>query len=193
MQVNHADIVQQLYNQQPAEKSIPGALAFCLRVLAALPPSEKAGLLVKTSGDNIIPFRDTVVSAGRICYPDGQLYKVLTDVPTTNGPQWSDNGTVDPSLYLSVADQPTPAPIPPQPPSGDLSDVIKKLTDMAATLAALSQTVDTNENMATLRHADMSAHFDEIKRIMASPPHLHMDGSVKVFGASAPVSLDSKP
>src|SRR6185436_15696744 len=97
--LNHLDAVQYVYSLQPAEKTLPGALAFLLRLLDALPVSERAGLLLKPAGENIVPYNGQMVSAGRICYPDGQLYKVLTDVPTTNGPSWQDDGTVDPSRY----------------------------------------------------------------------------------------------
>jgi hypothetical protein len=43
-------------------------------------------------------------SASRICFPDGKIWKVLSDVPTTNGPSWQDNGFVDRSLYVPAID-----------------------------------------------------------------------------------------
>ena len=43
-------------------------------------------------------------SASRVCLPDGHIYKVLSDVPTTNGPSFQDNGFVDPGLYVPAID-----------------------------------------------------------------------------------------
>ena len=44
--------------------------------------------------------------AGRICYPDGHIIKMISDVGPggANGPSWQDNGFVDPSLYLPALD-----------------------------------------------------------------------------------------
>jgi len=61
---------------------------------------EGAGLLIKNGGENIVSWMGHSFSAGRICYPDGHIYKVLSDVPSTNGPSWQDNGFVDRSLYV---------------------------------------------------------------------------------------------
>lgn len=63
-----------------------------------------AGLLRKPSGENIVLWHGTWFSASRICFPDGRIYKVLIDVPTTNGPTFQDNGTVDASLYVPAID-----------------------------------------------------------------------------------------
>jgi hypothetical protein len=65
---------------------------------------EGGGLLIKNAGDNIVPWQGYSFSAGRICYPDGHIFKVLSDVPTTNGPIWLDNGMVDPGLYVPAID-----------------------------------------------------------------------------------------
>lgn len=134
MQVNHVDVVQRLHNEQPPAKTLEGALGFLLRLLAALPAHEKAGLLSKPAGENIIDYHGQMVSAGRICYPDGQLYKVLTDIPTTNGPGWADDGTVEVTRYIpfdgGAVDPPddppqlpgVPGPPGPQGPKGDKGD-----------------------------------------------------------------------
>ena len=49
---------------------------------------EGAGLLIKTSGENIVPWKGYVFAAGRICYPDGHIIKVISDVGPggANGP-----------------------------------------------------------------------------------------------------------
>lgn len=107
MKVDHGDIVRRIYEQFPPLHTPSGAVVFVLQVINALPRHEGAGLLQKTAGDNIVPYNDTMVSAGRICYPDGQIYKLLTDIPTTMAPVWDDDGTVDPARYVVVDDMPS--------------------------------------------------------------------------------------
>lgn len=62
------------------------------------------GLLIKTAGDNIYTCGGVNYSAGRVCYPNGHIFKILTDVPTTNGPEWADDGFVDPQRYHVATD-----------------------------------------------------------------------------------------
>jgi hypothetical protein len=63
---------------------------------------EGAGLLIKNDGENVVSWQGHNFSAGRICYPDGSLMKVVTDVGAggVNGASWTANGSVDPSLYV---------------------------------------------------------------------------------------------
>ena len=63
---------------------------------------EGAGLLVKNGGENIISWKGYSFSLSRICYPDGHIYKVLSDAGPggTNGATWADNDYVDKSLYV---------------------------------------------------------------------------------------------
>ena len=56
-----------------------------------------AGLLKKDSGENIVFWKGQWFSASRIIYSNLHYYKVLSDVPTTNGPTWQDEG-IDPGL-----------------------------------------------------------------------------------------------
>ncbi len=107
MTVNHEDVVKQVAAQKaPDNTSTDTLLPFVLRVLAALPPSEKAGLLRKDGGENIARYEPAGVnvSISRICYPDGSIYKILSDAGPggTNGPSWADNGTVDKAMYVAV-------------------------------------------------------------------------------------------
>jgi hypothetical protein len=51
-----------------------------------------AGLLLKPGGENIVTWKGQSFSAGRIVYPNGHLFKLLSDIPTTNGPSWQDEG-----------------------------------------------------------------------------------------------------
>jgi len=130
--MNHEDIVRRVAEQFPPDNtSTDTLLVFVLRVLAALPANEKAGLLRKDGGENIARYEPAGVnvSISRICYPDGSIYKILSDAGPggTNGPSWADNGTVDPKLYTPVGKSGTgPAP-PPQTPRGvgyDESEVV---------------------------------------------------------------------
>jgi hypothetical protein len=74
---------------------------------------EGMGLLIKNGGENIISWQGMSFAIGRVCYPNGQIYKVLTDVGEggTNGPGWSDNGFVDPSLYVPAINPGEPEPV----------------------------------------------------------------------------------
>jgi len=82
-----------------------GAFEVTKRVAWAL-KGEGAGLLIKNGGENIVPWQGYSFSAGRLCYPDGHIYKVISDVGPggLNGPSWQDNGFVDRSLYVPAID-----------------------------------------------------------------------------------------
>lgn len=69
-----------------------------------------AGLLIKTSGENVVLWAGYSFSAARICYPDGHIYKILGDAGPggANSPGFSDNGFVDPTLYVPAIDPSTP-------------------------------------------------------------------------------------
>jgi hypothetical protein len=83
--------------------TVEGAFEVTKRV-AWLLRSGGGGLLIKNGGENIVSWQGKSFAAARICYPDGHIYKVLSDVPTTNGPSWQDNGFVDRSLYVPAID-----------------------------------------------------------------------------------------
>ncbi|MEO8258552.1 MAG: hypothetical protein ABI868_14485 [Acidobacteriota bacterium] len=83
--------------------TVEGAFDITRRVAWAL-RGEGAGLLIKPGGENIVTWQGRSFAAGRICYPDGHIFKVLSDVPTTNGPSWQDNEFVDRSLYAPAID-----------------------------------------------------------------------------------------
>ena len=51
--------------------------------IAWLLRGEGGGLLIKNGGENIVSWKGYSFAAARICYPDGHIYKVLSDVPTT--------------------------------------------------------------------------------------------------------------
>ena len=68
------------------------------------------GLLIKNGGENIVSWQGYSFSASRVCFPDGHIYKVITDAGPggANGPGWSDNEFVDRSLYVPAIDPSRP-------------------------------------------------------------------------------------
>lgn len=69
-----------------------------------------AGLLIKSGGENTIVWQGYSLSASRICYPDGHIYKLLSDAGPggANLPQFADNGFVDKGLYVPAIDPSKP-------------------------------------------------------------------------------------
>lgn len=83
------------------------ALAFeVTKRVAWLLRGEGAGLLIKNGGENTIGWQGYSFSVSRICYPDGHIFKVISDAGDggTNGATWADNGFVDPGLYVPAID-----------------------------------------------------------------------------------------
>lgn len=127
---NYFYIVQQEHFKQAPEKTLEGALAFLLRVIARIhadPAGERVGLLIKTAGENIVPYAGTFVSAGRLTFPDHDLLvKILTDIPSTNGPSWQPEEGIPKTGhhggYLAVGAD--PGPVDPWP--GDVSPAVLK-------------------------------------------------------------------
>ncbi len=146
---NHQDIVQRVYNAHAPEHTAESVLAFAVRVIAALPRDERAGLLRKDAGENIVNFHGVMVSAGRLCYPDGQLYKIATDIPATNAPVWNDDGQVDTARYFDIAafldPVPSPVPVPAPAPTSDPPSTIvdwRELDRLDALLASVDRIVE---------------------------------------------------
>jgi hypothetical protein len=69
-----------------------------------------AGLLIKTSGENVVLWQGYSFSATRVCYPDGHIYKLIGDAGPggLNNPGWSDNDFVDRALYVPAIDPSKP-------------------------------------------------------------------------------------
>jgi hypothetical protein len=67
---------------------------------------EGVGLLIKSSGDNVILWQGYPLSCSRVCYANGHIYKLMSDAGPggTNAPQWADNDFVDPALYVPAID-----------------------------------------------------------------------------------------
>ena len=170
-QVNHLDVVQRLHAEKPPDHTVEDAFRFTLRVIQALPPAERAGVLRKDAGENVVNYTGVMVSAARICYPDGQVYKALGDVPTTNFPEWLDDGTVDSSRYVAVANvlapspepspspSPSPSPLPtPPPPSFDLEQAFEQLFTAADRIIGAMEQIVVALHALSTRFYDLQAH-----------------------------------
>jgi hypothetical protein len=91
---NKEKLVECIHDHVNPARTVEGAFEVTKRVAWAL-RGEGAGLLIKNGGENIVGWLGYSFAAARICYPDGHIFKVLTDVPGTNGPSWQDNDFVD--------------------------------------------------------------------------------------------------
>ena len=71
---------------------------------------EGAGLLIKNGGENAVLWQGYSFSASRICYSDGNIYKVIIDAGPGGGnlPTFADNDFVDPKLYVPAIDPSKP-------------------------------------------------------------------------------------
>lgn len=99
-----ADLVICVWNFVRPTNSV-GDLEVAKRV-AWLLRGVSGGLLLKGSGDNTVPWLGYTFSASRVCFPDGHIYKIISDAGPggANAPIWSDNDFVDPSLYVAAID-----------------------------------------------------------------------------------------
>lgn len=96
-------LVQCVIDSVHPEHTVEGAFEVVKRV-AWLLRGQGCGLLLKPGGENIVSWKGRSFSASRVCFPDGHIYKILTDVPGTNGAGWTDNDFVDRSLYAPALD-----------------------------------------------------------------------------------------
>jgi hypothetical protein len=105
---NKAKLVQCVWNavlpnDSPSDMEVVKRVAWLLR-------GEGAGLLIKPSGDGWVLWQGYQFSISRICYPDGHIYKILSDAGPNgvNGPIFSDNDFVDKALYVPAIDPAKP-------------------------------------------------------------------------------------
>ncbi|HXI30129.1 MAG TPA: hypothetical protein VNG89_16945 [Vicinamibacterales bacterium] len=96
-------VIECLHDRLNPPHTAAGAFEITKRVAWAY-RNEGAGLLIKNGGENIVSWKGRSFSASRVCLPNGHIYKVLSDVPTTNAPSFQDNDYVDPSLYVPAID-----------------------------------------------------------------------------------------
>jgi hypothetical protein len=67
---------------------------------------EQAGLLIKPAGENVVQWNGYPLSASRLCFPNGQLFKVVGDAGPggQNNAQYNGDGFVEPSRYVAAMD-----------------------------------------------------------------------------------------
>lgn len=195
MKADHLDVVQALHAQQPP---VSGDLASCFafeqRVLAELTrrfPRERWGYLSK-GGENTLIVAREFIKVGRVCDPSGQLYKLLTDIPTTNAPIWSDDGNVaadngqPPEVFYRAFDGGDPPP----PPPPVTPDVAIALVNLTRSVQALQAQVMANESYAALRYGDLAAQIADLHTIAKAPQHF--EGAIKIFAVPGTVTMDRK-
>lgn len=78
--------------------------------VAWLVRGDGAGLLIKTSGENVVLWQGYSFSASRMCFSNGQIYKLIADAGPGGGnfPDFTDNGFVDPVLCVPAIDPSKP-------------------------------------------------------------------------------------
>jgi hypothetical protein len=86
-----------------------GALEVVKRV-AWLLRGEGAGLLIKASGENVVLWQGYSFAAARMCFSSGHLFKIVSDAGPggSNGPDFTDNGLIDPSQCVPAIDPSKP-------------------------------------------------------------------------------------
>lgn len=204
MIVNHLDVVQDEFRRQPPQTGSFGSGAepessplyqarladyfrFQQRVLAHLArdfPSEGWGYL-RIDGDNLIDHGGVRVKVGRVCGPDGQLYKIGGDVPTANTPQWNEDGIVQndhPGLhdYYVPFEGAVIVNPPPPPPNGDpppvTGDVVALIKAFSIDVAELKRMVADVDSGAALRHKDLVTRIGKVEALVAALPALAGSG-----------------
>lgn len=61
------------------------------------------GLLL-SGGANLYTCNGITYKVGRVIYPNGHVFKILTDIPGTMNPSWQDDSFVDPQRYSPATD-----------------------------------------------------------------------------------------
>lgn len=150
--MDHLDIAQRAFdvaNLPPPLRTPADALRYVTTLLSLLPASERAGYVKgPLGGENVAPLPDfgTLVRVGRVMYPDGQIYKVMGNVPN-GGPQWVVED-VRPEFYVPFAvtgPPPVPVPIPDPALRAWQLEVIKQLGIINQQLAALEPRIQALE------------------------------------------------
>ena len=160
------EIVNQVHSQVHPDGSPQSNLGFLLMLIQALyQDGSSAGLLRKDGGENIVyyPPKDVNVSTSRVCFPDGAIVKVLTDVGTggTNGPAWNPEEPIEPNRYVRIFPMdPVEPPVEPQDPPGAPIDPLPDLTPVLAEIVALRASVASLEASVVSLQSDLKLTQD---------------------------------
>lgn len=174
--IDHADIARAAFDAStlpPVPRSVESALGYITRLLSMLPPAERAGYVKgPIGGENVATLPDgTLVRVSRVMYPNGDIYKVLTDAP--NGwPQWHYED-LRPELYVPYA-----GTIVPNPGTGE-----------DATLKARVGLLEVQVKHLNAVFAEIASHITAINQQIAtlSQPKPEPSYVVRVFGYDIPV------
>ncbi len=158
---NYIDLVEDIHALVKPAHTPEGAFEVTKRVAWAL-REHGAGLLIKEGGDNVVEWRGKRFSAGRVIFTNGHLFKVLTDIPTTNGPSWQDEG-IDPALIPRWVEPMDPGGV-----SDDDNDVGDgQLEDIRDRLERVQESLTTIEILVGKLGDRFTKQEDEIRQTRA--------------------------
>jgi hypothetical protein len=137
--IDHRDLADRAFalsglQPTPPNRTTPQVFAYLVRLLSLLPAAEQAGYVkAPPDGENVIALPDgTIVRTARVMTPDGQIYKVMNNVPNGD-PQWVAED-VRPELYVPFTGAHAEPGEPGEPGSGEIDDRLKLLEDQVGTL-----------------------------------------------------------
>jgi hypothetical protein len=113
----HLDVVQRVAATLLYEQTLAYAWKLTTGVAWAL-KDEGCGLHQRPAGgENVMPVGDEFYGASRVMYPDGDLYKVVSDAGPNgeNGATWDREKSIEPSRYRPAIEPAGSAPPAPEP------------------------------------------------------------------------------
>lgn len=171
---DRTDLVRQVKDALPFDSNDPASIFSVTRRVAWALRGEGCGLLIKTAGENIVTYHGEPFSVSRVCYPDGQLWKILADVGPNgaNRPQWADDGTVPIDRYRPAIEPEefqahVPAPSPDAPDAPDAAP-----PGASADGKDLGELADIGMGLLTVGGELLAA----INRVLAKVEELQRDG-----------------
>jgi hypothetical protein len=181
--IEHRDIAEQAFasTHLPAPpRTVEQALVYITNLLALLPAEERAGYVQgPNGGENVTPLADgTLVRISRVMYPDGQIYKVMSDAPNGN-PQWVPED-IRPDLYVPYGGPSVPPDdtVPPEQPGVDPGPILARLAALEAEMVKKADAERVKAINDRLEGVDMLAK----SAIKALPEYVGEAGPVRLWG-----------
>ena len=132
MMVDHADLRGRRSTQCLAARHAPFTTRCVFRALLALLPPAEGRIRRGTTRRRERPELPdgTLVRISRVMYPDGQIYKVMSDAPN-GGPQWVEED-IRPELYVPFTDAHTigGGTVPPTVSPVDLTQLLSRIENL---------------------------------------------------------------
>jgi hypothetical protein len=190
MTVDHAEHARQAFDASalpPRPRTVEDALRYITALLAVLPPGEQAGYVKgPAGGENVAPLPDgTLVRISRVMYPDGQIYKVMSDAPN-GGAQWVAED-VRPDLYVPFGGTHTTftGTRPPALEPVDLTPLLTRIADLEVRAQQLhSAFAEVSRQIALLNQQIAELHAKPTPQLPPLPDYI---------GRVGPVTIISKP